>query len=42
MGDAADRVLRDPSFRQAAAVVGAQLRELGGAVRTADLLAGML
>ncbi|KHK96216.1 hypothetical protein LK09_16430 [Microbacterium mangrovi] len=42
VGGAVDRVLRDPSFRRAAAAVGAQLRGLGGAARTADLLAGML
>jgi UDP:flavonoid glycosyltransferase YjiC (YdhE family) len=33
-----DRVLADPSFRDAAARVGAQLRSLGGANRAAELL----
>jgi len=33
-----DRVLTDPSFRDAAARVGAQLRSLGGANRAAELL----
>ncbi len=40
--DAVDRVLADPSFRAASARVGAQLRSLGGASRTAELLEGML
>ncbi len=35
---AVDRVLADPSFRDAAGRVGAQLRSLGGAARAAELL----
>lgn len=42
VGEAVTRVLADPSFRAAAARVGAQLRSLGGAARAADLLEGML
>ncbi|MBX3093244.1 MAG: hypothetical protein KF680_01670 [Cryobacterium sp.] len=38
VGDAVDRVLDDPSFRAAAARVGAQLRALGGAERVVELL----
>lgn len=39
---AVTRVQEEPSFRAAAARVGAQLRTLGGAPRAADLLEGML
>ena len=35
---AVDRVTTDPSYRDAAARVGAQLRSLGGAARAAELL----
>jgi MGT family glycosyltransferase len=37
-----DRVAADPSFRDAAARVGAQLDDLGGAPRAAELLEGLL
>lgn len=39
--DAFDRVAGDASFRDAAARVGAQLQSLGGAVRAAELVAGL-
>jgi UDP:flavonoid glycosyltransferase YjiC (YdhE family) len=38
IGVAADRVLGEASFREAAARVGQELRSLGGAARVADLL----
>ncbi len=38
VGVAYDRIRTDPSFRDAAARVGAQLRSLGGASRAAELL----
>jgi UDP:flavonoid glycosyltransferase YjiC (YdhE family) len=37
-----DRVLADPSFRDAATRVGAQLRSLGGAEHAAELLEELL
>jgi UDP:flavonoid glycosyltransferase YjiC (YdhE family) len=37
-----DRVAADPSFREAAARVGAQLDALGGAPRAAELLEELL
>lgn len=42
VGEAVDRVLGDPAFRRAAARVGAELRWLGGASRTAELLESRL
>ncbi|MFD4959347.1 glycosyltransferase [Microbacterium sp. NPDC058389] len=39
---AADRVLAEPSFREAAGRVGAELRTLGGAARAAELIEGMV
>ncbi|MBD3943405.1 glycosyltransferase [Microbacterium sp. NEAU-LLC] len=42
VGAAVDRVLAEPSFREASARVGAQLRSLGGAARAAELLEGVL
>ena len=42
VGEAVDRVLGDPTFRRAAARVGAELRWLGGASRTAELLEAQL
>ena len=39
---AVDRVLGEPSFREAAARVGASFAEVGGAVAAAGLLEGLL